>query len=512
MLIDSVDEPAEVSPDGSRCWCGEQRLELLRPDYSRCPSCGTVVYSEPYDSADYLGSEPSDFYGDRYWQRHVPECLGLPTLEERARSDLPERAVYHLTRILEQLAPGARLLELGCGAGCLTYLLRQAGFDASGLEMGPAAIELGRRRFGIEVVRGPLEARAPEARLDAIVAIDVVEHLPDPLATLRLCARYLGEAGLLFLQTPRYRGEGAGWEMLLPREHLFLFTAQSLERLLGEAGFAAVEVGDSLFPYDMWVVASRRPALAGRPEPLRGVPPVAVALIDAYGEIERARDERDAIDADRQLRTETIARLSRELDAVRADQQAKQALLHRQDETLAGLRADQQAKRALLHRQDETLAGLRADQHQKELLIGQLSRELAEVRRDQTAKAELIDRLAEDLDGVRRDQNAKEELIADLAGDLETLRSDHTARGDLIDRLTTELESVERDRSAKGDLIVRLSAELGEVRSDHRARGSAIDELDAELRSARAVLESIRSDRIYRLVESLRARLGRGRR
>ncbi len=473
-----------------RCWCGGEDLEPLAADYGRCRACGTVVYTEPIDRAEYTAAGGNGFYGDAYWRRHVPRVLGLPGLEERARSDLSERAVFHLVKVLDHLAPGARVLELGCGAGSLTYLLSQAGFDAAGVELGPAAIELARRRFGVEVRRGPLEALDDGVAWDAIVAVDVLEHLPDPLATMTLCGRRLGPGGRLFLQTPCYRDEGPEWSMLLPKEHLHLFTEGSVERLLSQAGFAAVEIGRSLFPYDMWVAAALTAPLVRRSDPLAALPPVVVGLIDATAASSRARDECDAIDADRRRRSEDVESLRRELAAVRGDQQAKERLLGRQ------------------HRE---LAEVRRDQERRGELISRMNAELETVRGDQTVKAKLIDRLSVELAAVRGDQATKAELIDRLDGELAAVRADQTAKAELIDRLSAELATVRADQQAKEGLLQRLDGEL-EDRAAALARTRAeLEQATGELGQTRAELAEIRADRLYRLLRAARARLGGGR-
>ena len=455
--------PVAGSEAGAACWCGGSDLDALRPDYSSCSRCGTLVYTGPYDPARHLSSGPSDFYGDRYWRHHVPRKLGLPGLEERARTDLPERAVFHLVRILEVLDPGSRVLEVGCGAGSLSYLLRLAGFEAEGLELGPAAIELGRRHFGLEIHRGPIEELENEASYDAIVGIDLLEHVPDPATTVKHCARRLRAGGLLLLQTPCYRGEGAGWEMLLPEEHLHLFTADSIERLLRASGLEEVEVLGSLFAHDMWVTASVGPLPGRRPDPLAGVSPVAVALIDAYAELTRTRDERAAVDSDRWSKERDLERLRAQVEALRDDQRSKEGLLRRQD------------------------------------------RELRQVRSDQRAKGALIDRLSPELAAARADQRAKEELITALDAELEAGRS--------------ELEAVRSDQGDKAALIDRLSAELVAVRADQQVKELVISRLDSELRQAVGDLERVReelgeihADRLYRFLRAVRDRLGRPRR
>ena len=455
-----------------RCWCGVTDSESLGSDYVRCGECGTVLYRFDPDQTEYAEGDIG-FYDDRYWQRHVPQVLGLPGLEERARSDLAERAVFHLMKILDHQAPAGRLLELGCGAGSLTYLLCQAGFDADGLELGPAAIEFARDHFGIEVHGGPLEAQGDLGPWDAIVAVDVLEHLPDPLGTMVLCARQLGAGGRLFLQTPCYRQEGADWEMLLPQEHLHLFTEASVERLLRAAGFEAVEVERSLFPYDMWVTASPRSPLVKRREPLVGLPPLVAALIDAYTESTRLSDERNAIDADRRRKQEDVDQQRQELESVREDQSAKADLIARVTSELESARADQSAK---------------------EELIARVTSELKSVRADQVAKEELIVRVTSELESVRAEQVAKEELIARVTSELESVRADQRAKAGLIDRLSLELESVRDDQQAKEIVIRRLAQNL--------------EEAGAELTEIRAELEAIQADRRYRLLQAIGIRLG----
>ncbi len=501
-----VKQPAADRPEPGTgravpgCWCGGADLEPLGSDYGCCQRCGTVVYRQPISNAEYLAADGTGFYGDRYWRRHVPRVLGLPGLEERARADLSERAVFHLVKILDYLAPGARVLELGCGAGSLTYLLRQAGFDAAGLELGPAAIELARDHFGVEVHRGPLEALADDRPFDAIVGVDVLEHLPDPLATITLCARRLNPGGLLFLQTPCYRDEGPEWQMLLPREHLYLFNEASVERLLRQAGFAAVEIGRSLFAYDMWVAAALV-ALDRRPEPMAGVPPVVVGLIDATAAGTRAHDERDAVDADRKLKESDVETLRRELETLRDDQQAKEQVLSRQDRELRQVRKDQERRVGLISRLNGELEAVRADQAARGELIDRLGGELAALRRDRQEKGEQVDRLSLELESARADQASKEELIDRLSVELELVRGDQAVKAELIDRLSVELEMVRGDQQAKERLIRRLDGEL-------EANAVALEQSRAELGRARAEIEDIQADRLYRLLRAARARLG----
>ncbi len=517
--IDSPKVVVSRAIDSGCCWCGADDRDDLRSDYAQCQACSTVIYTEPYDRAAYASGEAGSFYDDRYWSQHVPEVLGLPRLEQRARADLPERAVFQLEKVLRYLAPGARILELGCGAGSLTYLLQQAGFIAQGLELGPSAIELARSRFGLEMVRGPLEVLPTEGRFDAIVAIDVLEHLPDPLATMTNCVQRLEDDGLLFLQTPCYRGEGADWHMLLPREHLFLFTPSSVERLLDAVGCRSVTVEDSLFPHDMWVVASPQQMLEARADPLAGLTPIALALIDARAETLQLGEDRDGIDADRQAKAVVVERLAAELEAVRVDQQAKQILVDRQHDELGKLKQDQHAKQALVDRQHDELEKLKQDQHAKQVLVDRQYDELEKLRRDQQAKARLIDRLDDELTAIRDDHEARGELVERLSLEIEQVRADQQAKEDAIQ----QLDSILRQRQAElesawnGQRVVEAALQDKEATAQAayaqlEQQTSELQNTESQLAEMRQQLAILRADPLFRLGELIRALLGRKRR
>ncbi len=74
-----------------------------------------------------------------------------------------------------------------------------------------------------------------------IVALDVIEHLPDPFLLARRAWDWLTPGGYLFLQTPnvdsiRHRLEGARWEQLAPGEHCILHNARSLRMVIEKSG------------------------------------------------------------------------------------------------------------------------------------------------------------------------------------------------------------------------------------------------------------------------------------
>jgi SAM-dependent methyltransferase len=85
----------------------------------------------------------------------------------------------------------------------------------------------------------------PDASFDAVTLNHVIEHVPDPIQTLRECARILKKDGRLVILTPNSSSLGhrvfkQDWRGLEPPRHLHLFSMQSMRRTLELAGFRKV--------------------------------------------------------------------------------------------------------------------------------------------------------------------------------------------------------------------------------------------------------------------------------
>lgn len=83
---------------------------------------------------------------------------------------------------LTGLAPGARVIDLGCGSGTFTALLAQAGYDCVGLDISAKLLAVGRRKHPhIAFVAGDIEHLPFAAEsFDGVLLSGVVHHFPDP--------------------------------------------------------------------------------------------------------------------------------------------------------------------------------------------------------------------------------------------------------------------------------------------------------------------------------------------
>jgi SAM-dependent methyltransferase len=202
-------------------------------DLYGCRACGTI--QQP---ALPSGAELLDLYRDMEDDAYLAEEEGRRATSRR------------LLRHVEKVAPRrGRLLEVGCGHGLLLDEARRAGWQVRGLEPARAA-RAHAESLGLDVrdaVVDDLDA-ASEGRYEAIVMVDVVEHLEDPVATLRSAAALLVDGGALCVVTPdpssrTARLAGGRWWGYLPA-HTFLLPRKTLREVLRRQGLeTVVDVG-----------------------------------------------------------------------------------------------------------------------------------------------------------------------------------------------------------------------------------------------------------------------------
>ncbi len=142
-------------------------------------------------------------------------------------------------------APGARVLDVGCGNGLHLEMLREWGWVVEGVEPDAQAGEVERSR-GITVHKVNLASQCfADGIFDAVTVSHVIEHVYDPVALIRECRRILKPGGILVIITPNissitYRLFRSSSAHLEPPRHLVLFQPRNLAYLADLAGVQMV--------------------------------------------------------------------------------------------------------------------------------------------------------------------------------------------------------------------------------------------------------------------------------
>lgn len=148
---------------------------------------------------------------------------------------------------LLHFGPVRELLEIGCGPGYFLDEARRAGVArVVGIDRNPWAVEEARRR-GIEAHVGSIDVLLPEDAFDAIVMLDLIEHVADPVPFLAEVRARLRPGGRVFLMTPNIRSAlarvaGRRWVSFKIPEHLYYYSPRSMRTLLARSGFEVLSL------------------------------------------------------------------------------------------------------------------------------------------------------------------------------------------------------------------------------------------------------------------------------
>lgn len=223
--------------------CGSDRREFsfrLHDPYRvvRCTACGFYyLYPRVIEGAmQEAYRQPSYYEGGA--------CGYADTSYTAQQSALRATFKRLLHNLADRRLTGGTLLEVGCGYG---YLLDEAQpyFDRRvGTEFSPEGAEIA-RATGAEVFVGGIEQISAERKFDTVVAVQVIEHVYQPLAFVKQLIDHTQPRGHIMIATPDIGGVlrkamGRYWPSFKVPEHVGYFDFRTLSRLMEKAGLSDV--------------------------------------------------------------------------------------------------------------------------------------------------------------------------------------------------------------------------------------------------------------------------------
>jgi ubiquinone/menaquinone biosynthesis C-methylase UbiE len=265
VLCDPVSAiPREATP----CLCcgeanavaeGQSRVQMGEDGehftFVRCTGCGLVFLNPRVPETD-IGR-----YYEDYLPHRGPEAWGRWAGLVRTAEARTDRARVRTIQSLGALTPAEVALDVGCGRPSFLRLLKdQTGarvvgtdFDASGWSKDPAHWQ------GLSLYAGVLESLPLTAPFDRITLWHVLEHLYQPVETLRHLRTLARPGTLLVIEVPDLSGltrrlQGSAWAGYHTPRHTAAYTAATLKGVLERSGWRIVRQypWGTLDPYVLW--------------------------------------------------------------------------------------------------------------------------------------------------------------------------------------------------------------------------------------------------------------------
>lgn len=196
----------------------------------QCENCGLVTLSSTdhivpgfYESSGMHGAEPTP----------IDVWLKETEWDDQRRFDM-----------IKAMLPNKKLLDFGCGAGGFLQRARSLATDVTGVEL-----ETRVRDYWVGQINIVPSIEAAGGGYDLISAFHVIEHLSDPRDMLANLGGLLKPNGRMIVEVPSANDAlltlydcNAFQRFTYWSQHLFLFTASTLETLARQAGLRIVTV------------------------------------------------------------------------------------------------------------------------------------------------------------------------------------------------------------------------------------------------------------------------------
>jgi 2-polyprenyl-3-methyl-5-hydroxy-6-metoxy-1,4-benzoquinol methylase len=224
-----------------------------------CVSCGSTSFKELFRAKQYVISEEMKYTlvrcnkcrlvflnpqpSEEELKRFYPsEFFCIP--EDKVRTTMPSFMMLDKVKETMRFKKKGTLLDIGCGKGGFLQQMQQRGFKVNGLDVSPIACRLASEKVGKEnIFEGDLlSANFPQRHYDIITLWHVLEHVNDPVKTLKKIHTLLKNDGLLIICCPNFNSLlrlmfKDKWYPLCTPHHLFHFTFQTLTSVLKLTGY-----------------------------------------------------------------------------------------------------------------------------------------------------------------------------------------------------------------------------------------------------------------------------------
>lgn len=206
----------------------------------KCRACG-LIRTNPRPTPETIAQYYPDNYGPYLGTKVNADSEVSGGSFRKYLKPLINRIFDFKGTSLPPMKPG-RMLEIGCASGSFLHHMANKGWKVQGIEFSEkAALEA--QKLGYFVHVGPLEnAPKPEEKFNLFVGWMVLEHLHEPVKSLKKMSEWAAPGARLALSVPNARSvefrlfKGNGFALQLPT-HLYHFTPETIEKVLFVGGW-----------------------------------------------------------------------------------------------------------------------------------------------------------------------------------------------------------------------------------------------------------------------------------
>lgn len=137
------------------------------------------------------------------------------------------------------------LIDIGSGVGLLVDEATRVGFKALGFEPSVPSVKAAKKYFHISLIAQEFSPTLVPKHVNVVVINHVLEHVVDPKKLLRQVAQIVKPGGFIFIGVPNFGSimrmvKKSRWQSLIPDQHRWHFTVQTLDNLVLPYGFGRV--------------------------------------------------------------------------------------------------------------------------------------------------------------------------------------------------------------------------------------------------------------------------------
>ncbi|MGI2902622.1 class I SAM-dependent methyltransferase [Tolypothrix sp. VBCCA 56010] len=233
-----------------KCHYSEDVIALLKEETFSLISCDTcgMVFHQRILTPEWLNLLYSQWINDAQIERMEAEYQTdnkREILFERGRRD-----TKHLLRLRKLIKSNTteqfRILDYGCGDGDFLALAKLFGFKVCGIDFSSTRHERA-AKTDIPIFNNLGSLKFYDmGKIQAVTLFQVLEHLEDPLATLKQIANKMEDKGILIVEVSNCRGISQPKSFLEfhavhPLEHINAFTPITLKKMCEQAGFVSLK-------------------------------------------------------------------------------------------------------------------------------------------------------------------------------------------------------------------------------------------------------------------------------